>query len=72
MPQRTDVEEPGLKSWERLTESEGVNTPIYLALLVAVAPVVKQRVTAFLLREALEEAPVPRPRLDSALSRRAC
>lgn len=55
-----------------MTESEGVNTPIYLALLVAVAPVVKERVTAFLLRDALEELPVPRPRLDSALSRRAC
>lgn len=72
VPQPTDRWGPALKSRRWMTESEGVNTPIYLALLVAVAPVVKERVTAFLLRDALGELPVPRPRLDSALSRRAC
>ena len=72
VPQPTDTGGPALKWRRTTTDSESVNTPIYLALLVAVAPVVKERVTALLLRDALEELPVARPRLDQALARRAC
>ena len=52
-------------------ESRTVNTPIYLALLVAVAPAAKARLTAYVLRDAVHEQAVPRPRLDAALSRTA-
>ena len=48
-----------------------MNTPIYLALLVAVAPVAKARFTAYVLRDVVQEQAVPRPRLEAALSRTA-
>ncbi len=50
-------------------ESGSVNTPIYLALLVAVAPLAKARLTDYVLRDARQEQAVPRPRLEAALSR---
>ena len=43
-----------------------MNTPIYLALLLAAGPLVKGRVDAYVARCAPDEAP-PRPRLDAAL-----
>ena len=46
-----------------------MNTPIYLALLVAVAPAAKARLTAYVLRDVAGEPPVARPRLDAALAR---
>ena len=63
---------PGtLRAWTATAESPTVNTPIYLALLVAVAPAVKARLTAYVLRDAVHEQTVPRPRLEAALSRTA-
>ena len=60
-----------LKGRPRPAEEIGVNTPIYLALLVAVAPAAKARLTAYVLRDALQEPAVPRPRLEAALTRSA-
>lgn len=58
-----------LKERPRPVEEIGVNTPIYLALLVAVAPVAKARLTAYVLRDVADEPTVSRPRLDAALAR---
>ena len=46
-----------------------MNTPIYLALLAAVAPVAKARLTAYVLRDAVQEPVAARPRLEAALAR---
>ena len=46
-----------------------MNTPIYLALVAAVLPAAKARVTAYVLRSAVEEEQVLRPSLDAALAR---
>lgn len=48
-----------------------MNTPIYLALLVAVAPLAKDRLTAYVLRDLAQEPRPVRPRLDAALARSA-
>ena len=48
-----------------------MNTPIYLALLAATAPVAKARVTSWVARSAGDQRPAPRPRLESALTSRA-
>ena len=51
-----------LRAGPRTAESRTVNTPIYLALLVAVAPAAKARLTAYVLRDAVQEpavAPAP-------------